>query len=418
MRPRDQPGPFFLPLISPRFASPRIKWYYFLLRDDKKEPRLKKRLFTPGPTPVPESVMLRMAEPIIHHRHVEFTDLFSRLHDNLQYLFQTSGDVLTLTSSGTGAMEAAVCNLHSPGDTAIFVNGGKFGERWGELLNVYGVQTVEIKVNWGDSVSGEEIKKALRDNPNAGAVYLTHSETSTGAATDIREIAKIVREESGALTVVDGITAVGAMELRMQDWGIDAVVTGSQKGLMVPPGLAFIALSERAWQRVNTARAPRYYFDLRAARKALVSKDTPWTPAISLVIGVDAALGMIRREGIENVWARHSLLAASIREAAKAIGLKVLANHPSNALTAMWIPETIDAKRFNSVLKNTYGITAAGGQGHLSGKIFRISHLGYYDELDMISVISALEMTLLNCGYPFESGAGLRAAQSTFANAQ
>jgi len=216
------------------------------------------------------------------------------------------------------------------------------------------------------------------------------------------------------LTIVDGITAVGAMELRMKDWDLDIVITGSQKGLMIPPGLAFVAVSERAWERIKDSKLPKFYFDLQAGRKALQSNDTPWTPAVSLVIGVDAALSMIRREGIEKVWLRHSRLAASLRAAADALGLEVLAKEPSNALTALRIPKSVDAKRFNSILKNSYGITAAGGQGELAGKIIRISHLGHYDELDMITVISAIEMTLSECGYGFEPGTGIRAAQATF----
>lgn len=374
---------------------------------------MKKRLFTPGPTPVPESVLLRMAEPIIHHRHPEFTELFARVHENLRYVFQTAGDVITLTSSGTGAMEAAVCNLHSPGDAAIFVNGGKFGERWGEILRIYGVQATEITVPWGKSVSPEEIEQALKKNKNVKAVYLTHSETSTGAATDVRRIAEIVRGFPGVLTVVDGITAVGAMELRTDDWGLDCVVTGSQKGLMIPPGLAFLALSQKAWEVVGKAGSPRYYFDLRAARKALQSSDTPWTPAISLVTGLDVALEMLRKEGIENVWGRHARLAGALRSAAKALGVQVLAGNPSNALTALRIPERVDPGKFSRSLKNTYGITAAGGQGELKGKIVRISHLGYYDDLDMIAVISALEMALADNGHSFEAGAGIREAQAT-----
>ncbi len=358
--------------------------------------------------------MLRMAEPIIHHRHVEFTELFSKVHKNLQYLFQTPGDVITLTSSGTGAMEATVANIHSAGEKALFVNGGKFGERWGALLSAYGVQPVEISVPWGESVRIEDIEKSLKEHPSVSAVYLTHSETSTGAATDVKAIAKAVRSMSSALTVVDGITAVGAMELRMKEWDIDIVVTGSQKGLMIPPGLAFLAVSDRAWEKMKSSKLPKFYFDLLAARKALQLNDTPWTPAISLIIGVDAALSMIRNETLEKVWERHSRLAGSLRGAAGALGLEVLAKNPSNALTALRIPKAVDAKKFASVLKNTFGITAAGGQGELAGKVIRISHLGYYDELDMISVISAIEMTLSECGFRFESGAGIRAAQAAF----
>lgn len=355
-----------------------------------------------------------MAEPIIHHRHPEFQELFTRVNANLRYLFQTAQPVVTLTSSGTGAMEAAVCNLHSPGETAIFINGGKFGERWGELLKAYGITPVELTVAWGESVEPQQVAQALKVHPNAGAVYLTHSETSTGAATDVKTIAAIVREYSSALTVVDGITAVGAMEMRMDEWGIDVCVTGSQKGLMIPPGLSFIALSERAWRRVEISRLPKYYFSLSAARKALENNDTPWTPAVSLLIGVDIALEMIRAEGIENVWARHDRLARAVRSAVQALGLKLLAKSPSNALTAVWIPEGIDAKKFNKTLKEKYHITVAGGQGHLTGKIFRIAHLGYYDKLDMIALVSALEMTLRDCGHTFDPGVGLQAAQRAF----
>jgi len=358
--------------------------------------------------------MLKMAEPIIHHRHPEFQELFARVNKNLQYIFQTKNDVLTLTSSGTGAMESAVCNLQNAGDTALFVNGGKFGERWGELLRVYGVSAVEITVEWGQAVSPEKIIDALKTNPAINAVYLTHSETSTGAATDVKAIAAAVRKQSDALIIVDGITAVGAMELRMDDWGIDAVVTGSQKGLMVPPGLAFIALGERAWKRVGQSKLPKFYFDLTVARKSIATNDTPWTPAISLLIGVDAALEMIRSEGIEHVWARHERLARSVRSAVHALGMKVLSSSPSNALTAVLIPDGLDAKKFNKVLKETYKITVAGGQGHLKGKIFRISHLGYYDELEMVALVSALELTLRDCGYKFEPGAGVKAAQQSF----
>ncbi|MGH2567327.1 MAG: pyridoxal-phosphate-dependent aminotransferase family protein [Bacteroidota bacterium] len=375
---------------------------------------MKKRLFTPGPTPVPEHVQLRMAEPMIHHRHPEFQELFSRVNKNLQYLFQTSRDVLTLTSSGTGAMEAAVCNLHSPGETAIYVNGGKFGERWGEILKAYGVTAVESGVEWGSAIVPEKILETLKENPNASAVYLTHSETSTAVVTDVKNIAALVRQHSSALTVVDGITAIGAMEFRMDAWGIDVVVTGSQKGLMIPPGLAFIALSDRAAERMERSKLPKYYFSLSKARKALRDGDTPWTPAVSLLTGLDAALEMIRAEGIEQVWARHARLAGAVRAAVQALGLKLFASAPSNALTGFWIPERIEAKKFNDALKKTYGITIAGGQGHLAGKIVRISHLGYYDELDIVALVAGLEMALRDCGYACEPGAGVQAAQRAY----
>jgi aspartate aminotransferase-like enzyme len=374
----------------------------------------KKRLFTPGPTPVPEHVMLAMAQPMIHHRHPEFGALFRRVNENLQYLFQTNQSVITLTSSGTGAMEAAVVNLLSAGDVALFVNAGKFGERWGELCRAYGIQAEEIPVPWGESVDPQTVGERLKKNRAVKAVFITHSETSTGAVQDVRTVARVVREHSEALVVVDGITSVGAVELRMDDWGLDVVMSGSQKALMIPPGLAFIAMGDRAWQQVGKSRSPRYYFDLGRARKTLEKNETPWTPAVSLFVGLDVALEMIRSEGLDQVWKRHAILADAVRSACIALGLRLLAKIPSNALTAVFIPESIDAKKFSSSLKQTYGITVAGGQGNLKGKIFRISHLGYYDMLDAIAVVSAIEMALRDSGWEFEMGAGVRAAQQCF----
>jgi serine---pyruvate transaminase len=376
---------------------------------------IKKRLYTPGPTPVPEHVMLSMAEPMIHHRHPEFQEILASVNENLNYLFQTKQGVMTLTSSGTGAMEAAVSNLLSAGDTALFVNGGKFGERWGELLQVYGVNAVEITMEWGTPVSADTVVETLNKNAAIKAVYLTHSETSTGTATDIKSIARAVHAHNNDIAVVvDGITSVGAMESKMDEWDLDIVVTGSQKGLMIPPGLAFIAVSERAWKLIEKSNLPRYYFDLKAAKKTLDKNDTPWTPAVTLFIGLDHALKMIKEEGIENIWTRHDKLARAIREGCKALGLKLFSSSPSNALTAVYVPEGVEFKKFNSVLKQKFGITVAGGQGHVKGKIFRISHLGYYDELDMMTMMAALERTLVDVGAPIQVGAGLTAAQKVF----
>lgn len=375
----------------------------------------KKRLFTPGPTPVPENVMLAMAQPMIHHRHPEFIELFDRVNENLKYLFQTQQQVFTLTSSGTGAMETAVCNLLSQGDVALFVNVGKFGERWGEICNAYGVQTEEVKVIYGEAVNPDEIIKRLQSRPEIKVVFLTHSETSTGAAQDIKTIAQKVRAISSALVVVDGITSVGSLEMRMDEWGIDVLLTGSQKGLMIPPGLAFIAVSERAWKAIEESKLPKYYFSLKKAKKAISGEGTPWTPAISLIIGVDVALQMIRSEGIENVWSRHQKLADAVREGCKAVGLTLFAKTPSNALTAVNLPPGVDDKQFTKIVKGKYGFTLAGGQGELKGKIFRISHLGYYDDFDALAIISGIELTLAECGWKFEQGAGVKAAQHVLA---
>jgi len=362
--------------------------------------------------------MLQMAQPIIHHRHPEFAELLKSMSENLKYLFQTVQPVMTLTASGTGAMEAAVSNLLSRNDIAIYVNGGKFGERWGNILRAYGVRAEEIKIEWGTAVQPEQIVEKLKQFPMAKAVYITHSETSTGVFTDVKAIAQAVHGNSDAIVSVDGITAVGAHEVRMDDWGLDVVITGSQKGLMIPPGLAFIALSERAWKLAEDSDLPKFYLNLKRARKSLEENDTPWTPAITLIIGVELALRMIREEGIENIWTRHRKLSCAIRAGCTALGLKLFGNSPSYAVTAVWVPEGIEFKTFNKIIKQKYGITIAGGQDHLKGKIFRISHLGYYDELDMVAMISALEMTLQDCGWKFEAGAGVRAAQRTFSEVE
>lgn len=375
---------------------------------------MKKRLFTPGPTLIPEQVLLAMGQPIIHHRHPEFKEVFRRVSKNLKYLFQTEQDVLTLTSSGTGAMEAAVCNLLSKDDEAIVVNSGKFGERWGEICRTYGVQTRELKIGWGTAVEPQQIEDALKKFSATKALFVTHSETSTGVAMDLKEIAKVVREHSQALFVVDAISSVGALEMRVDAWGIDVVITGSQKGLMLPPGLAFIALSQRAWEAVERSTLPKYYFDFQKAKNALAVDETPWTPAITLILGLDVSLKLIREEGLESIWARHEKLARALRAGCEALELELLAKRPSNALTAVWFPDGIDPKQFNSLLKQKYGVTIAGGQGHLKGKIFRLAHLGYYDESDIIALVSALEMALQECGYEFEVGAGVQAVQREF----
>lgn len=375
---------------------------------------MKPRLFTPGPTPVPESVMLRMAQPIIHHRTPEFQKALQDVSDGLRYLFCTSEPVLTLTSSGTGAMEAALANTLSAGDEIICVNAGKFGERWGEIARAYGVTAHELSVEWGTAITPEQVLQALEQFPAAKAVCLTHSETSTGVFTDVREIAARIRPGFEGLIIVDGITAVGAHEMRFDEWDLDIVVTGSQKGLMIPPGLAFIALSQRAWRAVETAGLPRFYFDLRQARTAYGSNDTPWTPAVTLVLGVADALGMIREEGVENVWHRHDRLASALRAGVAALGLAPFGTPPSNAVTAVRLPERGD--EFTKLIKNKYKITMAAGQEHLKGVIFRVSHLGYYDEGDMLSLLYAIESALTDIGHPHTPGAGLAAAQKVFSD--
>lgn len=378
----------------------------------------KQRLFTPGPTPIPEQVMLKMAEPIIHHRSPEFNEIFTRVNDNLKYLFQTSQPVLTLTCSGTGGVEATFVSLFSPGDTIISVNGGKFGERWVQIPKTFGLNTIEIRVEWGKSPTIAQMKETLKRHPDAKAVYLTHSETSTGTATDVKSLAAVIRDHSSALICVDGITAIGAHEMRFDDWGIDVCVTGSQKGLMIPPGLAFVALSKRAVAAIATSTLPKFYLDLRKALASYNKNDTPWTPAVSLIIGVDVALRMIRAEGIEHVWRRHERMAGAVRAGILGLGMKLFSDEPSYAVTPVWVPDGVEWQSFNKILKSRYGIIVAGGQDDYAGKIFRISHLGYYDDLDIVSVIAGLERALRECGWTCVAGSGVRAVQEFFSREQ
>ncbi len=373
---------------------------------------MKKRLFTPGPTPVPENVMLRMAAPIIHHRNPEFMEILERVHLDLQYLFRTTQPVVVMTCSGTGGMEAAISSLFTQGDKLMTVNGGKFGARWGELARTFTGNCIEETVAWGSAITPERMTELLKAHPDTMGVCITHSETSTGTASDVKALCAAIREHSDALILVDGITAIGAHEFHFDDWGADICITGSQKGLMMPPGLALVAISERARDVINNRKGlPQYYLSLKKALKSHAGNDTPFTPAVSLIIGLNEALQMVRAEGIENVWKRHEQLAKACRLGCQALGMKLFSESPSFAVTAVWLPENVDWKQFNNTLKIDNGITVAAGQDKFKGRIFRISHLGYYDELDMLSMIGGLERTLSMMGIPFEIGAGVTAVQ-------
>jgi aspartate aminotransferase-like enzyme len=310
-------------------------------------------------------------------------------------------------------MEGAVANLLSPGDTAIVVRGGKFGERWGELCEAYGVKVVALDIEWGKAVTPQEIETALKNNPQAKAVYVTACETSTGVSVDVKGVAAVVSKTSAVL-VVDAISSLGGVEMKMDEWGVDVVVSGSQKGLMIPPGLAFAALSEKAWKLVKESKCPKYYFDYTKAKKCVEKTDTPWTPAVSLVIGLNEALKMIKEEGLENVLARHAKLAVAARSAMKALGLEIYAKSPANALTAVVVPQGVDGEKMVKNIRSQYGISIAGGQDELKGKVFRLAHLGYMNEFDLVVGISAIEMELHKQGYKLELGKGVKAAQEVF----
>jgi len=377
----------------------------------------KRYLLAPGPTPVPESTLLAMAAPVIHHRTPQFSEIFLEAAELLKYVFQTEQDVLILSSSGTGAMEGSVTNLFSPGDEVIAINGGKFGERWGQIAESYGLKVHWIKVEWGKAVEVDEVKKVLDANPGIKGVLTQASETSTTVAHPVREIAALTKDRD-CITVVDGITAVGVFDVPMDDWGIDVLVSGSQKALMLPPGLAFAALSEKAWAFQEKAKCPRYYFDFAKERKNLAKKTTAYTPAVSLIIGLRESLRMIKEEGLEGVFKRHDRLARAARAGAKALGLKLLApESPSNAATGVYVPEGVDGAAFVKYLRDDMGVTIAGGQDHLKGKIFRIAHLGYTDTFDIVIAISAVEMALKRFGYEFEFGSGVAAAEEILSEA-
>jgi serine---pyruvate transaminase len=372
------------------------------------------RLFTPGPVEIPARILRALSAIPPHHRTETFRAIFKRVTESMRELHRTEGEMFLIAASGTGAMEAAVVNLMSPADQALVIVGGKFGERWMNLLKAYGIPFEKIDVEWGHAVSPAEIERALVRNPKISAVFSTHSETSTGAIHDIEAIAKITRAR-GVKLVVDAITSLGVHPLPQDAWGVDVVVCGSQKGLMVPPGLASLSLAPWATSAIEQSGLPRFYFDLRKMRKSAPLGETPWTPAVSLVLALEEALAMIREEGLENVHARHRRVGGAMRAGAQALGFKLFAADPSNALTALLPPEGVDASALVKRLRDVHGIVVAGGQDHLKGKIFRIGHMGAYDLGDVFTMIGALEECATALGRPAQGGA--EAAHRAWASA-
>ena len=383
-------------------------------------PYPKQYLMTAGPTPLPPAVSQVMAEPMLYHRAPAFVEVYARALERLKRVFGTANDVLVFAASGTGALESAVANLVRPGEPALVASCGKFGERWAELCDAYGARTVHFEAGWGNKVEPGEVDRRLAEAPDVGVVFTTMSETSTGVVNDVRELTEVAHRH-GALIAVDAVSALGAIPVPQDDWGVDVVVAGSQKALMSPPGLAFASAGAAALERASGEGAGGYYFDWARtlAGQRQDPPDSPFTPAVGLIMALDVALGLIEEEGLEQVYERHRLLGRATREAVRALELELFGpdDEGANVVTAIKLPDTIDGGKVPSTMRNTFGITMAGGQGQLRGKIARIAHCGYFGAFDIVLTVAAFEMTLRELGHEVELGAGVGAAQRVFLEA-
>ncbi len=368
-------------------------------------------LMIPGPTPVPERVLLEIAKHPMGHRSSEFSSILESVYSDLKYVFQTKNDVLVYTSSGTGAMDAALSNLINPGDKVLCLVIGNFGQRWAKIAKALGADVDTIEVESGKAINPEDVKKKLAADVNKEIklVTMTQNETSTGVTNDVKTIVSYIKEH-GALSVVDGVTSLGAIECKMDEWGIDVLVSGSQKGFMIPPGLAFLAASERAWAVQKECKRPDFYFNWETNRKSVIANSTAFTPAVSLIAGLKVALEMMKEEGLENIIARHSKIARGLRAALRAIGLTLFVEDDSIAstsITAVHPPEGVSVPDIRKVMKNDYDIVVANGQNQLKDKIFRMGTLGFVSERDAITAVGSLEATLHKLGHKFELGKGV-----------
>jgi len=370
----------------------------------------KPRLMTPGPAPVPEDVLLAMAQPVIHHRSAEAKQNIVEALDGLKQVFKTSNDVFILTASGTGAMEAAAVNTVPRGGKALVLNAGWFAQRWGKVCKAYGINAIMLDTEWGQPVDPARVANALSEHPDTACVMGTLSETSTGTGHPVEAIGKIVAGTE-AVFAVDGISGVGAMECHADAWGIDLLCVGSQKALMLPPGLAFVTVSPKAWKKIDAFDSPSFYFNLKTARKKMEDFDTPYTPAHTLIIGLCVALRRILAEGVDQVWARHKRMSDACQAGVQALGLSLFSARPAEGLTAFVVPEGVKDSAIRNKLQEKFGIYTVGGQDKLKGKIVRIGHMGYTDELDVVAGLAALEMVMAEIGYPIEPGAAVTAAQ-------
>ncbi|HEV2177195.1 MAG TPA: alanine--glyoxylate aminotransferase family protein [Terriglobia bacterium] len=380
---------------------------------------IKERLFTPGPTPLLMEAQVRALSATLHHRTDAFRELMRETLENLRYYFNTANDVLIFSSSGTGAMEGAVSNLLSPGDRVLVGTAGKFGERWVDLARAFGCEPVVVEAPYGHTVPMDEMEKRLRSGAPSGApfraVFIQATESSTGVSHDVERLGELVRAHPETCLVVDAITGLGTTDLRPDEWGLDVVIGGSQKATMIPPGLAFASVSEKAWKQIGQSKLPRYYFDYAKERKSLAKGESSFTPATTLVVALDAALKYIREIGRENLIANAALLAEAARAAAVALGLKVFAaSSPANAVTAICAPGGCDSSLIVKEMRSRFGAIISNGQGSMKGQIFRLAHLGYYDFLDLLAVVGGLEIVLQKLGHTVELGSGVRAAQEVY----
>jgi serine---pyruvate transaminase len=371
----------------------------------------KRYLLTPGPTPVPPEVLAALAEPVIHHRARDYRDIYERSLARLAEVYRTQNDVLMFTTSGTGAFESAVANLTSPGDRQLVLSAGNFGERWAGLATAFGADLVHVRLDWGESPEPDELRSALVEAGDVRVVYLTHSETSTGVVCDVQALAAVAKE-AGALVVVDAVSSLGAVPLETDGWELDVVVSGSQKALMTPPGVAFVSVSQAALDAAAQSSSPRYVLDWERTRKAQAKLDAPFTPPVSLVRALDVALGLLLEEGLDAAFDRHARLGRACREGAKAMGLELFSpdEERSAVVTAIRSPEGVDATEIVSALRDRFGITIANGQGALKGKIFRIGHIGWFDVFDITTALAAVELALVDAGTEIERGVAVTRA--------
>jgi len=379
---------------------------------------MKQRLLTPGPTPVPEETLLELARPVFFHRSAEFRKLLEEVTEDLKYVFRTKNPVLTLTASGTGGMEAAVVNCVPPGKKLICLISGRWGERFRNVGKAFGIEVISVEVPYGEAMPPDRLAKVLKEHPDAVAVSATLSETSTGVVNDIKSLGKLVAA-TPAVFLLDTISGLGVMECQTDDWHIDLNVTGSQKALMLPPGLAFVSVSDKAWKLIEANPSPRvFYFDLKKYRSNLAQFDTPYTPAHTLIRAQKLSLKRLRAEGIENVWARHARNAAAARAGIQALGLELFAKQPADGLTVAKAPPGIDSTTILSKLEKQYGLKLANGQDTLKGKIIRLAHMGYIDQFDILAALAGLELVLIELGHKVQPGAAVTAAQRVWAQRQ